>query len=80
MSKLKAITIKMAGQGDGDALSERVVLEPGAKVVDVIKKIGLPLGTYLIYDDQNLDPSSNLYDLVSEGDIINSSSNPDVGY
>ena len=79
MSRVKPVTIKMAGQGDEDAISERVVLEPGATVGDVIKQTKLPKGSYLIYNDQNLDPSTNLYDLVSEGDIISSSSDPYVG-
>ena len=79
MSKLKAVVVKMAGQGEGDSTSERVLLEPGTKVSDLLERLNLSKGFRLSYNDSFLDPSSDIYDLVGEGDILFSSTDPQVG-
>ena len=70
MSQLKAIMVKMPGKGNGDAESERVLLNPETKVSDLLKQLSLPDNYRISYEDSYLDPSANLFDLVKEGDEV----------
>jgi len=79
MSQLKAVMVKMAGRGNEEAEAERVLINPGTKVSDVLKQMNLPEGYRLSFNGSFLDPSADLYSLVKEGDQLVASSDPQVG-
>ena len=74
MSQLKAISVKLAGRGDKSE-AERVILNPGSTVEDVLKQMNIP-DYQLSFNGRFLDKKENLYDLLSEGSSLSAS--PDL--
>jgi len=69
MSQLKAVKVKMPGKEQG-AEDERVLLQPGTKVSDLLKQINAPAGFGIQKDGEFLKDEDDIFSRCKEGDLL----------